>query len=47
MLTWSYFILFNSQQISDQLGLKYGKKFAHEASVNANETVNARVSFFN
>ncbi|XP_078344428.1 IST1 homolog isoform X1 [Oculina patagonica] len=29
--------------ISDQLGLKYGKKFAHEASINSNETVNKRL----
>lgn len=29
--------------ISDQLGLKYGKKFAHEASINANSTVNQRL----
>ena len=33
-------------QIADQLGLKYGKKFAHEASINANSTVNQRVSPF-
>lgn len=29
--------------IADQLGLKYGKKFAHEASINANSTVNQRL----
>ncbi|CAH3150873.1 unnamed protein product [Porites evermanni] len=29
--------------IADQLGLKYGKKFAHEASINANSTVNDRL----
>ena len=34
----------DSWQIADQLGLKYGKKFAHEASSNANGTVNERVS---
>lgn len=29
--------------IADQLGLKYGKKFAHEASINSNSTVNQRL----
>lgn len=29
--------------ISDQLGLKYGKKFGHEATINANDTVNSRL----
>lgn len=29
--------------ISDQLGLKYGKKFGHEATINANSTVNQRL----
>ena len=36
-------ILIYIKQIADQLGLKYGKKFAHEASINANSTVNERV----
>ena len=36
--------IFFFKQIADQLGLKYGKKFAHEASINANSTVNDRVS---
>ena len=34
------------KQVAEQLGLKYGKKFAHEASVNSNETANQRVSPF-
>ena len=38
--------LFHLLKIADQLGLKYGKKFAHEASINANSTVNQRVSSF-
>lgn len=29
--------------VAEQLGLKYGKKFAHEASVNSNETANQRL----
>lgn len=32
-------------QIAEQLGYKYGKKFAHEASTNCNGTVNSRVSW--
>ena len=42
---WFNLLVFcHFMQISDQLGLKYGKKFGHEAAINANSTVNQRVS---